>query len=112
MTDGSSASNFDNYIAELHEHLDQLHQAPDVDDQCSVLVGDLAEAYSEQPSPMKTGRSIVLRTRRLTEDRLFSDVSLGVIRWSTEHVEFSSSRVFENRGNARRKKRTLRATPL
>ena len=58
MTDVSSASNFDNYIDELHDHLDHLHQIPDVDDQCAVLIGDLAEAFSEQPSAMQTGASI------------------------------------------------------
>lgn len=56
MTDASSASNFDNYISELHDRLDHLREIPDVDEQCVVLVGDLAQAYSEQPSPMQTGK--------------------------------------------------------
>jgi hypothetical protein len=55
MTEGSSASNFDNYIAELHDNLDRLREIPDVDEQCATLVADLAQAYSEQPSPMQTG---------------------------------------------------------
>jgi len=54
MAEGSSASNFDNYIAELHDNLDRLRDIPDVDEQCATLVADLAQAYSEQPSPMQT----------------------------------------------------------
>jgi len=56
MAEGSAASNFDNYIAELHDNLDRLREIPDVDEQCATLVADLAQAYSEQPSPMQTGR--------------------------------------------------------
>jgi hypothetical protein len=55
MTENSSASNFDNYIAELHENLDRLRDIPDVDEQSSTIVADLAQAYSEHPSPMQTG---------------------------------------------------------
>lgn len=55
MTEGPGTSNFDNYILEIHDRLDRLRELPDADDQCSVLVGDLAEAYSEQPSSMQTG---------------------------------------------------------
>lgn len=54
--DGPSSGSFDSYIAELHEFLDRLRETPDVDERCSTLVADLAEAYSEQPSPMQTGR--------------------------------------------------------
>ena len=57
IMDGSSASNFDTYIGELHDFLDRLREVPDVDEQCSTLVADLAQAYSEQPSPMQTGKS-------------------------------------------------------
>ena len=57
MIDGSAASNFDNYIADLHDNLDRLREISDIDEQCSILVGDLAEAYSEQPSPMQTGKT-------------------------------------------------------
>ncbi|CAF1029633.1 unnamed protein product [Rotaria sordida] len=53
MTDSSSASNFDNYIAELHENLDRLRDMSDVDEQSSTIVADLAQAYSEHPSPMQ-----------------------------------------------------------
>ncbi len=56
MAEASATSNFDNYIAELHEHLDRIHEIPDVDEQCAVLIADLAQAYSEQPSPMQTGK--------------------------------------------------------
>ncbi|CAF4633739.1 unnamed protein product, partial [Rotaria magnacalcarata] len=49
-------SNFDNYILELHDNLDRLREIPDVDEQCAVLIGDLAQAYSEHPSPMQTGK--------------------------------------------------------
>ncbi|CAF3696477.1 unnamed protein product [Rotaria sp. Silwood1] len=55
MTDSSSASNFDNYIIELHENLDRLRDMSDVDEQSSIIVADLAQAYSEHPSPMQTG---------------------------------------------------------
>ena len=55
MVETSAASTFDNYIIELHEHLDRLREIPDVDEQCATLVGDLAQAYSEQPSAMQTG---------------------------------------------------------
>ncbi len=56
MTEASSTSSFDNYISELHDNLDRLREIPDVDEQCSTMVADLAQAYSEQPSPMQTGR--------------------------------------------------------
>lgn len=55
MTDHSGTSSFDNYIAELHDHLDRLREIPDIDEQCATLVADLAQAYSEQPSSMQTG---------------------------------------------------------
>ena len=55
MMDTSAASTFDSYIIELHEHLDRLREIPDADEQCATLVGDLAQAYSEQPSAMQTG---------------------------------------------------------
>ena len=55
MTDSSSTSNFDNYIADLHENLDRLRDVSDVDEQSATIVADLAQAYSEQPSPMQTG---------------------------------------------------------
>ena len=55
MTEGSGTSNFDHYIAELHDHLDRVREIPDVDEQCANLVADLAQAYSEQPSAMQTG---------------------------------------------------------
>jgi hypothetical protein len=55
MTENSSASNFDNYIAELHENLDRLRDISDVDEQSSTIIADLAQAYSEHPSPMQTG---------------------------------------------------------
>ncbi|CAF4196938.1 unnamed protein product [Rotaria sp. Silwood2] len=54
MTDSSSASNFDNYIVELHENLDRLRDISDVDEQSSTIIADLAQAYSEHPSPMQT----------------------------------------------------------
>jgi hypothetical protein len=56
MVEGSAASNFDNYIAELHDNLDRLREIPDVDEQCATLIADLAQAYSEQPSSMQTGK--------------------------------------------------------
>jgi hypothetical protein len=55
MTDNASASNFDTYIADLHENLDRLRDMSDVDEQSSAIVADLAQAYSEHPSPMQTG---------------------------------------------------------
>ena len=55
MAETSSASNFDNYIAELHENLDRLRDISDVDEQSSAIIADLAQAYSEHPSPMQTG---------------------------------------------------------
>lgn len=55
MSENSSASNFDNYIAELHENLDRIREITDVDGQSSAIVADLAQAYSEHPSPMQTG---------------------------------------------------------
>jgi hypothetical protein len=55
MTDSSSASNFDNYISDLHENLDRLRDMSDVDEQSSAIVADLAQAYSEHPSSMQTG---------------------------------------------------------
>jgi hypothetical protein len=55
MSENSSASNFDNYIAELHENLDRLRDISDVDEQSSAIIADLAQAYSEHPSPMQTG---------------------------------------------------------
>lgn len=60
MTDASATSNFDNYIAELHDKLDRLREIPDADEQCAVLVADLAQAYSEQPSAMQTGKELGL----------------------------------------------------
>ncbi|CAM4805641.1 unnamed protein product [Rotaria magnacalcarata] len=54
MTDNASASNFDTYIADLHENLDRLRDMSDVDEQSSAIVADLAQAYSEHPSPMQT----------------------------------------------------------
>jgi hypothetical protein len=63
MVDGGGTSNFDNYIAELHDNLDRLREIPDVDEQCATLVGDLAEAYTEQPSPMQTGKEDILRKK-------------------------------------------------
>lgn len=59
MSENSAASNFDNYIAEIHERLDHLREIADVDEQCSTLVADLAQAYSEQPSPMQTGKILM-----------------------------------------------------
>jgi hypothetical protein len=55
MTENSSASNFDNYIADLHENLDRLRDISDVDEQSSAIIADLAQAYSEHPSAMQTG---------------------------------------------------------
>lgn len=55
MLDQLSSSNFDNYIAEIHERLDKLREIHDVDEQCAALVADLAQAYTEQPSSMQTG---------------------------------------------------------
>lgn len=55
MSENSSTSNFDTYIAELHENLDRLRDISDVDEQSSKIIADLAEAYSEHPSPMQTG---------------------------------------------------------
>jgi hypothetical protein len=55
MAEGSAASNFDTYIAEIHNNLDRLHEIPNVDEQSATLIADLAQAYSEQPSPMQTG---------------------------------------------------------
>ncbi|CAF4299677.1 unnamed protein product, partial [Rotaria magnacalcarata] len=43
MTEASATSNFDNYILELHDNLDRLREIPDVDEQCAVLIGDLAQ---------------------------------------------------------------------
>jgi hypothetical protein len=62
MCDKSSVSNFDNYIAELHDYLDRSREIADVDEQCSALIGDLAQAYSEQPSSMQTGRKTQSRS--------------------------------------------------
>ena len=56
MVESSTGSNFDNYIAELNDNLDRLREIQDVDEQSATLVADLAQAYSEQPSPMQTGR--------------------------------------------------------
>ncbi|CAF4777557.1 unnamed protein product, partial [Rotaria magnacalcarata] len=39
----------------LHENLDRLRDMSDVDEQSSAIVADLAQAYSEHPSPMQTG---------------------------------------------------------
>jgi hypothetical protein len=64
MAEISSASNFDNYIAELHDNLDRLREIPDVDEQCATLVADFAQAYSEQPSPMQTGRENLFIKRK------------------------------------------------
>ena len=50
-----AASNFDGYVADLHELLDRLRELSDVDEQSSAIVADLAQAYSEQPSAMQTG---------------------------------------------------------
>ncbi len=61
MTETTSASNFDNYIAELHENLDRLRDISDVDEQSSAIVADLAEAYSEHPSPMQTGDEFITK---------------------------------------------------
>ena len=33
MAEGSAASNFDTYIAEIHNNLDRLHEIPNVDEQ-------------------------------------------------------------------------------
>jgi hypothetical protein len=55
MAEGSAASNFDTYITEIHNNLDRLREIPDVDEQSATLIADLAQAYSEQPSPMQTG---------------------------------------------------------
>ena len=65
MTHQLSASNFDDYIADLHEHLDRLRELADVDEQSSSIVGDLAQAYSEHPSTMQTGDWIRGEERRV-----------------------------------------------
>ena len=54
MTETFSASNFDQFVADLHDYLDRLREIPDVDEQSSAIVGDLAQAYSEHPSTMQT----------------------------------------------------------
>lgn len=55
MAENSSTSNFDDYIAELHDNLDRAREIAGVDEQSSAIVADLAQAYSEHPSPMQTG---------------------------------------------------------
>jgi hypothetical protein len=51
----SSASNFDNYIGELHKNLDRLRDISDVDEQSSTIIANLAQSYSEHPSSMQIG---------------------------------------------------------
>lgn len=48
---------FDDYIVDLHENLDRLQDLPDVDQQSAAIVADLAQAYSEHPSAMQTGKN-------------------------------------------------------
>lgn len=55
MSEHLAASNFDHYIADLHDYLDRLRDLPDIDEQSSAIVADLAQAYSEHPSSMQTG---------------------------------------------------------
>lgn len=55
MNEHFSVSTFDNLIGELHDFLDRVREVTDVDEQSSAIVADLAQSYSEHPSPMQTG---------------------------------------------------------
>jgi len=94
MTENSSASNFDNYIAELHENLDRLRDIPDVDEQSSTIVADLAQAYSEHPSPMQTGDEYKMNKIKIKFNFILfflSDVSISFICWSKKYTYISST---------------------
>ena len=66
MAETCTTSNFDNYIEDLHVHLDHLREISDVDQQRSTLLTNLAQAYSEQPSPMQIGKNIEIENTLIT----------------------------------------------
>lgn len=102
MTDNSSASNFDNYIAELHENIDRLRDINDVDEQSSAIVADLAQAYSEHPSPMQTGDQYKFLKKTINKNKIMkffsilSDVSIVIIFWTEEYSYISSTGLFKD----------------
>jgi hypothetical protein len=58
MSESYSASNFDQYVLDLHDQLDHLREHADVDEQSTAIVTDLVQAYSAHPSAMQTGKCI------------------------------------------------------
>jgi rRNA maturation endonuclease Nob1 len=93
MTENSSASNFDNYIADLHENLDRLRDISDVDEQSSTIIADLAQAYSEHPSPMQTGDEYQMKNCSTKINLFFflSYVFISFIFWSKKYSDISST---------------------
>ena len=91
IMDGPSAGSFDTYIAEIHDFLDRLREIPDVDERCATLVADLAEAYSEQPSPMQTGRRENFLLNIYHRLKYSSNVSVGFILWTKEYFNIPST---------------------
>ena len=95
MTENSS---FDDYIVDLHDNLDRLQDISDVDQQSAAIVADLAQAYSEHPSAMQTGR-ISPRNYSLSSQVLISiasDVSICVILGSKKSSHLSTTCKFKN----------------
>ncbi|CAF3651048.1 unnamed protein product [Rotaria socialis] len=103
MTEASATSNFDNYILELHGNLDRLREIPDVDEQCAVLIGDLAQAYSEHPSPMQTAiclsalfsgqKNILTFLRRASSKPELKRTKIEILQFLKFFVESASNKI-------------------
>ncbi|CAF0848203.1 unnamed protein product, partial [Adineta ricciae] len=106
MTDHSGTSSFDNYIAELHDHLDRLREIPDIDEQCATLVADLAQAYSEQPSPMQTAmcssalfsgqKNILTFLRRACSKPELKKTKIEILQFLKFFVETASNKILSH----------------
>ncbi|UJR22353.1 hypothetical protein I4U23_025415 [Adineta vaga] len=103
MSENSSASNFDNYIAELHENVDRLREINDIDGQSSTIVGDLAQAYSEHPSPMQTAmclsalfcgqKNILTYLRRASSKAELKKTKVEILQFLKFFVETAATKI-------------------
>ncbi|CAF1392236.1 unnamed protein product [Adineta steineri] len=103
MSDNSSASNFDNYIAELHEYLDRIRDIVDVDEQSSVIVADLAQAYSEHSSPIQTAmclsalfcgqKNILTYLRRATSKSELKKTKVQILQFLKFFIENATVKI-------------------
>ncbi|CAF1189299.1 unnamed protein product, partial [Adineta ricciae] len=103
MSENSSTSNFDNYIAELHENLDRIREINDVDGQSSAIVADLAQAYSEHPSPMQTAmclsalfggqKNILTYLRRATSKVELKKTKIEILQFLKFFIETAGTKI-------------------